>query len=76
MAKVWFITGVSSGFGAALAQAVIEKGDMVAATFRKEEQANAFTEQYNGKGTGLVMDLTLSKNQTSHTTNDNTIGNH
>jgi NAD(P)-dependent dehydrogenase (short-subunit alcohol dehydrogenase family) len=58
MAKVWFITGVSSGFGAALAQAVIEKGDAVAATFRKEEQATSFTQQYSGKGIGLVMDVT------------------
>lgn len=58
MAKVWFITGVSSGFGAALAAAVIAKGDAVAATFRKEEQAAAFTQQYSGKGLGLVMDVT------------------
>ena len=58
MAKVWLITGVSSGFGAALAQAVIDEGDQVAATFRKEEQAKAFTEQYQEKGLGLVMDVT------------------
>ena len=57
MAKVWFITGVSSGFGAALAEAVVAKGDTVAATFRKEDQAAAFTQQYSGKGIGLVMDV-------------------
>ena len=43
MAKVWFITGASSGFGAELAKAIIEKGDKLAATFRKEEQANGFS---------------------------------
>ena len=58
MAKVWFITGASSGFGAALAKAVIEKGDTVAATFRKEEQATQFTQQNSGKGIGVVLDLT------------------
>lgn len=58
MAKVWFITGVSSGFGAALAQAVMEKGDTVAATFRNAKQATAFTQQYAGKGLGVVMDQT------------------
>ncbi len=57
MAKVWFITGVSSGFGAALAEAVVAKGDTVAATFRKQEQAKAFSEQYNGKSIGLMMDV-------------------
>ena len=58
MAKVWFITGASSGLGAALAEAVVAKGDSVAATFRKEEQAAAFTQQYSGKGIGLVIDVT------------------
>jgi len=58
MSKVWFITGVSSGFGAALAEAVIAKGDVVAATFRKEAQAKDFTEKYKGKGIGVVMDVT------------------
>lgn len=58
MAKSWFITGASSGLGAALAKAVIEKGDRVAATFRKEDQAAAFSAQYPGKGLGLVLDVT------------------
>lgn len=58
MSKVWFITGVSSGFGAALAQAVMAKGDTVAATFRKKEQATEFTQEHAGKGIGLVMDVT------------------
>ena len=58
MAKVWFITGASSGLGEALTQAVIERGDQVAATFRKEELAKSFSEQNKGKGLGLVMDVT------------------
>ena len=58
MAKVWFITGVSSGFGAELAKAAIDKGDNVAATFRKAEQAEAFSKQYGDKGLGVVLDVT------------------
>jgi NAD(P)-dependent dehydrogenase (short-subunit alcohol dehydrogenase family) len=58
MAKVWFITGASSGFGEALAKAVIDKGDKVIATFRKAEQATAFSQQYNDEGLGVVMDVT------------------
>lgn len=58
MSKIWFITGVSSGFGEALAHEVIEAGGKVAATFRKQEQATAFTEKYPEKGLGLLMDVT------------------
>ena len=57
MAKVWFITGASSGFGKELAKAVFAKGDQVVATFRKEELAVTFTEQNSGKGLGVVMDV-------------------
>lgn len=58
MAKNWLITGVSSGFGEALAKAVIEKGDTVAATFRKQKQADAFSLQYGESGLGVMMDVT------------------
>lgn len=58
MAKIWFITGASSGFGAELVKAVIDGGDKVAATFRKLEQANSFSEQYNRNGLGVVLDVT------------------
>ena len=58
MAKVWFLTGASSGFGAAFTKAIIEKGDKVAATFRKPEQASEFSQQYENNGIGLVMDVT------------------
>ena len=32
--KIWLITGVSRGLGKALAQAVLDKGDMVVGTTR------------------------------------------
>lgn len=58
MAKTWFITGASSGFGEALVQAVISKGDKVAATFRKPEQARAFSLQNPENTIGIEMDVT------------------
>jgi NAD(P)-dependent dehydrogenase (short-subunit alcohol dehydrogenase family) len=57
MSKVWLITGASSGFGAEMATAAIEHGDRVVGTFRKPEQADAFTQQHKGNGLGLVMDV-------------------
>ena len=61
MAKTWFITGASSGFGAELAKAIIESGDKVAATFRKTEQASSFSQQYNENGLGVVLDVTQTE---------------
>lgn len=58
MTKHWFITGVSSGFGAALADLLLEKGDRVAATFRQQAQADAFTQRVGDQGCGLVCDVT------------------
>jgi NAD(P)-dependent dehydrogenase (short-subunit alcohol dehydrogenase family) len=58
MAKTWFITGASSGFGKELVNAVLSKGDNVVATFRKEEQATAFSQQHDKQGLGLVLDVT------------------
>lgn len=57
MAKIWFITGASSGFGAELAKSIIENGDKVAATFRQKEQADNFSHQYGDKGYGVVLDV-------------------
>lgn len=58
MSKVWFITGASSGLGAALAAEALQRGDSVAATFRKAEQASAFSQQQPQGALGLVLDLT------------------
>jgi NAD(P)-dependent dehydrogenase (short-subunit alcohol dehydrogenase family) len=58
MSKVWFITGASSGLGAQLAAAALAKGDSVAATFRKGEQANSFSGSQRTGAHGIVLDLT------------------
>ncbi|KAA9339082.1 SDR family NAD(P)-dependent oxidoreductase [Hymenobacter busanensis] len=56
--KNWFITGVSTGFGAALAELLLRNGDHVAATFRQQQQAEEFTQKAGAQGRGLVCDVT------------------
>ena len=56
--KNWFITGVSTGFGAALADLLLQKDDKVAATFRHQDQADEFTQRAGDQGIGLVCDVT------------------
>jgi NAD(P)-dependent dehydrogenase (short-subunit alcohol dehydrogenase family) len=56
--KIWLITGASSGFGAALVQAVMQRGDFAIGTFRKTEQVDAFNRENAGRGLGLLMDVT------------------
>ncbi|RYC71425.1 oxidoreductase [Spirosoma sordidisoli] len=56
--KIWFITGVSSGLGQALAEAVMNSGDVVIGTFRQQAQADAFSAANAGKGIGMLLDVT------------------
>jgi short-subunit dehydrogenase len=55
--KIWFITGISSGLGKALAQAVIENSDFVIGTFRKQSEVDQFNKVNAGKGFSMVLDL-------------------
>lgn len=56
--RTWLITGVSSGFGRALAEAALARGDIVIGTLRKADQAEAFTALAPGRSHGCVIDLT------------------
>ncbi|MFV1448522.1 oxidoreductase [Maribacter sp. HS] len=56
--KYWFITGISSGLGRAIAQSVIEKGDFVIGTFRNQIQVEEFNVQYKNKAFAVLLDVT------------------
>jgi len=56
------ITGISSGLGKALAEAVIKHGDFVIGTFRKESQVQAFNNQNISNAKGILLDVTDEQN--------------
>jgi NAD(P)-dependent dehydrogenase (short-subunit alcohol dehydrogenase family) len=56
--KIWFITGISGGLGQALANAVMQHGDLVVGTFRKSEQVDAFNAEHSDRGLALLLDVT------------------
>ncbi|RKE39112.1 NADP-dependent 3-hydroxy acid dehydrogenase YdfG [Paraburkholderia sp. BL23I1N1] len=58
-ATVWLITGVSSGFGRCLAEAVLARGDQVVGTVRNTSQIAAFEAlSSHGHAHGLQLDVT------------------
>ena len=58
--RIWLITGVSSGIGHALADAVLARGDVAIGTFRKAAQGAAFELVAPGRAFSCVVDLTES----------------
>lgn len=56
--RIWFVTGISSGIGQALAQAVMQSGDFLIGTFRTDEQVAAFNSTTAGNALALRMDVT------------------
>ena len=56
--RIWVITGISSGLGKALAEAVIENGDYVVGTMRQQEQIDEFNKEYNGRASAILLDVT------------------
>jgi NAD(P)-dependent dehydrogenase (short-subunit alcohol dehydrogenase family) len=57
-ARVWFITGTSTGFGRALAEEALENGDQVVATARDPEQVREFEENYPERARAVRLDVT------------------
>lgn len=55
--RKWFITGVSSGIGQALAKAALERGDTVVGTVRRAEAVAPFEAQAPGRAHALMLDL-------------------
>lgn len=56
--ETWFITGASSGLGAAIAKAALRAGHHVAVTARDSSRLDALVEAYPGAVLPLSMDLT------------------
>lgn len=58
MSKIWFITGASSGFGKALAEAVLAKGDSAVLTARRLEPLQSISAPHGERALALKMDVT------------------
>lgn len=58
MAKVWFITGTSKGFGRIWAEAALARGDKVVATARKIETLRELPAKFGDKVLPLALDVT------------------
>ncbi|SDD73400.1 Short-chain dehydrogenase [Mucilaginibacter pineti] len=58
MEKIWFITGSSRGLGRSLTEAVLAKGDKVAATARNPEQLKELEDKYPDQVYAIKLDVT------------------
>ena len=71
MTKIWFITGSSRGLGRSLTEAVLAKGDKVAATARNPEQLKDLAEKYKDRIYPIQLDVT--NNDQINTAVENTV---
>ncbi|MFM0641806.1 SDR family oxidoreductase [Paraburkholderia metrosideri] len=58
MMKTWFITGTSSGLGRLLAERLLQRGDRVVATLRREGALDKLKKQYDNRLHVLTLDVT------------------
>lgn len=56
--QVWFVTGASSGFGRAIAEAAAEAGDTVVAAVRRPEALDDLVKAYPGLVEPIALDVT------------------
>jgi NAD(P)-dependent dehydrogenase (short-subunit alcohol dehydrogenase family) len=61
MAKVWLITGSSRGLGRALAEAVLESGDVLVATARRPEQLDDLIARFGDRIRAVALDVTSER---------------
>ncbi|MEU9265977.1 oxidoreductase [Streptomyces sp. NPDC048251] len=57
-AKVWLVTGASSGFGRAIAQAAVAAGDTVIGTARRTEALDDLVAAHPDRAEAISMDVT------------------
>jgi len=58
MPRIWFITGSSRGLGRSLTEAVLAKGDRIAATARNPEQLQDLARQYPDRLYPVQLEVT------------------
>jgi NAD(P)-dependent dehydrogenase (short-subunit alcohol dehydrogenase family) len=58
MARTWFVTGASRGFGRELTEQILARGDRVAATARKPEQLDDLAAAYGDRLWRRAVDVT------------------
>ena len=58
MTRVWFITGASSGFGRALAEAVLKRGDNAVVAARRTEALKTLVAPYERSALAVGLDVT------------------
>jgi NAD(P)-dependent dehydrogenase (short-subunit alcohol dehydrogenase family) len=56
--RVWFITGASSGFGRALAEAVLKRGDDAVVCARRKEALDSLASPYGKSALAIELDVT------------------
>ena len=56
--RVWLITGASSGFGRALADCVLERGDRAVLAARRVDRLEAVAARYGERALALSLDVT------------------
>jgi NAD(P)-dependent dehydrogenase (short-subunit alcohol dehydrogenase family) len=61
MMKTWLITGTSSGLGRLLAERLLQRGDRVVATLRREGALDDLRKQYDDRLHVLTLDVTDSR---------------
>jgi len=59
--RIWFITGISSGLGKALAESVMASGDFVIGTFRKQSQVEEFNKKFAVTAHSVLLEITDEK---------------
>jgi NAD(P)-dependent dehydrogenase (short-subunit alcohol dehydrogenase family) len=58
MDRVWFITGASSGFGRALAEAVLARGDRAVLGARRGTMLKELSDRYPNEALAVTLDVT------------------
>lgn len=65
MSRVYLITGASSGFGRALAEAVLEEGDRAVLVARRGDALQAIAQQYPERAVAVAADVTNADARTN-----------